>query len=434
VADFVKFQRRDIHGETCYEGVTSFPRASWAWVEPGGAFRAEPYWSLPERRWSASQVPVEEASAQVEGLLREAVRIRLRADVPVCVQLSGGMDSSSTMALAAQEAGRINTYTVKFAEKDADEEPFARLAAGRYPDAVDYHVISPPDDDLIEHMDGYVHLMGEPFHSPNQFTSQRIWREMHGRGQRVVLYGAGGDEVFAGYVDDYYLPFLRHLARNGQVGRCVRELLLSSENSAGRHVAESARRLGRRVPGLRSLLDRRRRPPARDAFRLPEGVRSRAGPADDISGLLRDNMTDWRMSYWVRIDNQNSMGVPVELRCPFLDYRLVEYAFRLPLEYLIHDGWLKWILRRSMAPHLPPEIVWRRRKMGFPFPLPGWLRRRKAPLLSMLTSLDCPFVDVRRLHDHYDEMLARNARRLWCILSVGLWWKRCVQGQPLAAH
>jgi asparagine synthetase B (glutamine-hydrolysing) len=87
-----------------------------------------------------------------------------------------------------------------------------------------------------------------------------------------------------------------------------------------------------------------------------------------------------------------------------------------------------------MAAHLPPEIVWRRRKMGFPFPLPGWLRRRKAPLLSMLASLDCPFVDARRLHDHYDEMLARNARRLWCILSVGLWWKRCVQGQPLVAH
>jgi asparagine synthetase B (glutamine-hydrolysing) len=298
---------------------------------------------------------VEEASAEVEGLLREAVRIRLRADVPVCVQLSGGMDSSSTMALAAQEAGRITTYTVKFAEKDADEEPFARLAAGRYPDAVDYHVISPPDDDLLEHMDGYVHLMGEPFQSPNQFTSQRIWREMHGRGQRVVLYGAGGDEVFAGYVDDYYLPFLRHLARNGQVGRCVRELLLSSENSAGRHVVESARRLGRRVPGLRSLLDRRR--PARDAFRLPQGVRSRAGPADDISGLLLDNMT---------------------------------------------------------------EIVWRRRKMGFPFPLPSWLRQGKERILSMLTALDCPFIDPRHLRERYDEMAARNPRRLWCVLSGAL--------------
>jgi asparagine synthase (glutamine-hydrolysing) len=142
-------------------------------------------------------------------------------------------------------------------------------------------------------------------------------------------------------------------------------------------------------------------------------------------------MTDWRMNYWVRIDNQNSMGVPVELRCPFLDHRVVEYAFRLPLEYLIRDGWLKWILRRSMAPHLPPEIVWRRRKMGFPFPLPSWLRQGRERLLSMLTGLDCPFIDARRLSERYDEMAARNPRRLWCILSVGLWWKRCVQGEAL---
>jgi len=142
-------------------------------------------------------------------------------------------------------------------------------------------------------------------------------------------------------------------------------------------------------------------------------------------------MTDWRMSYWVRIDNQNSMGVPVELRCPFLDHRLVEYAFRLPLEYLIHDGWLKWILRRAMAPHLPADIVWRRKKMGFPFPLLSWLARRKPELLRALDSLDCPFVDMPALRQAYDPLRAGNPRRLWCILSVALWWKRCVQRLPL---
>ena len=123
---------------------------------------------------------------------------------------------------------------------------------------------------------------------------------------------------------------------------------------------------------------------------------------------LPDNMTDWRMGYWTRIDNQNSMGVPVELRCPFLDHRLVEFAFQLPVEYLIRDGWLKWVLRRAMRDHLPAEIVWRRRKMGFPFPLRTWLLRRKPLLLSALGSLDCPFVDGRKLEAHYDEMLQRS--------------------------
>ena len=81
-----------------------------------------------------------------------------------------------------------------------------------------------------------------------------------------------------------------------------------------------------------------------------------------------DYMTDWLMNYWLRIDNQNSMGVPLELRLPFLDYRVVEFGFTLPMEFLIRDGWMKWLLRCAMEDLLPRDVVWRKRKMGFPFP------------------------------------------------------------------
>jgi asparagine synthase (glutamine-hydrolysing) len=426
VAEFVTHNRRDVHGSTCYEGVTSFPAGAHAWVEPGGSCRPTTYWALPAERRRAAEVPSREAAARVEELLRDAVRIRLRADVPVGVQLSGGLDSSSALALAAQEAPRVRAYTVAFDEPEADEERFARLAAAHYPAAVDYRVIKPPAGDLLEALDDYVYLMGEPFHSPNQFASQRVWQAMHADGLRVVLYGAGGDEVFAGYADEYYLPYLRHLLRRGAVGAWLRGSLLSTERTLGRQLRDYGRRLRARLGG-------RRLPAEGDPFVPTAGAAPREGPAEDIEPLLRDNMTDWRMGYWLRLDNQNSMGVPVELRCPFLDHRLVEYAFTLPVEYLIRDGWLKWVLRRAMAPHLPAEVVWRRRKMGFPFPLSPWLRAGRERLLAAAAGGGCPFVDDSRLRARYDAMALGNPRRLWCLLSVALWWKRCVEGRPLAA-
>jgi asparagine synthase (glutamine-hydrolysing) len=427
LVDFVEHGVRDVRGESCYEGVESFPRASHAWLAADGSFAPESYWSLPQQRMPRAQVSSEDAAREVERLLREAVRVRLRADVPVCVQLSGGVDSSAILALAAQQSERVTSYTVHFDETDSNEEPFARLAAERYRQRVDSHVIRPPDDDLVGQLDGYVELMGAPFHSPNQLASQRVWRAMQAHGQKVVLYGAGGDEAFAGYAEEYQLPFLRHLLRRGALGAWLRETLRSTDKTPGSLLFAQARRYA-------SRLRRNARggaPADGDVFRRPEGVEPRDGPADDIETLLRENMTDWRMSYWVRLDNQNSMGVPVELRCPFLDHRLVEYAFRLPLEYLIHDGWLKWILRRAMVPHLPPEVVWRRRKMGFPFPLRSFLARRKPELLRALASLDSPYVDLPALCLGYDSLQAGNPRRLWCILSVALWWKRCIQRLPL---
>jgi asparagine synthase (glutamine-hydrolysing) len=143
-------------------------------------------------------------------------------------------------------------------------------------------------------------------------------------------------------------------------------------------------------------------------------------------------MTQWRMNYWCRSGNQNSMGVPLEFRCPFLDHELVEYAFSLPMSYLIRDGWLKWILRKAMAGDLPPEITWRKRKMGNRYPLAERLPHCKGPLLAMLAGLDCPYLDVAKLATGFAEINRRHPSYLWRLLSLGLWWKKCVMGESLA--
>lgn len=443
VVDFLKFHRCDLFHETFYDGISSFPNAAYAWVEADGSYQPIKYWEVPNRRLSTNDISVHEAKERLKELLGDAVRLRLRADVPVSVQLSGGMDSSSILALVANSASRVHAYTVAFPGSAVNEEPFARKVAEHYRERVDYSVIEPPADDILDHADSYIHLMGEPFHSPNQFTSQRIWTTMSKQGIRATLYGAGGDEVFAGYAVDFFPPYLRYLLKQGRGVRFLNEFVRFSQHRPGQLgfdyfrracqlLLPEAVRLLPWAPRLYHNLVKDRLPPGCDPFVRPKGVSAHAGPSDELHEKMRDYMTHWLMNYYVRIDNQNSMGVPLELRSPFLDYRVVEFGFTLPMEFLIRDGWMKWLLRCAMEDLLPRDVVWRKQKMGFPFPIKQWLGRFKARILAMIQPLDSPYLDMNKFNAGYETLREHDPAYLWCLISLAMWWKRCVQGDRLS--
>jgi asparagine synthase (glutamine-hydrolysing) len=143
-------------------------------------------------------------------------------------------------------------------------------------------------------------------------------------------------------------------------------------------------------------------------------------------------MTDWQMNYWMRAGNQSSMSLPIEVRFPFLDHRVVELGFTLPLGYLIRDGWMKWILRQATRNLLPPESTFRTTKMGFPFPLAVWLRRSKAEFFSAVRGTDVPAIDLNRFAQSYDQLSVVDPAMTWRLMSVSLWWKKCVLQETLA--
>jgi asparagine synthase (glutamine-hydrolysing) len=430
VFNFANWLRRDFLDRTFYQNIKTFPRASFAWVDDDGGFEPQCYWSIPRKRMRENDIGIAEASTRFNELIEDAVRLRLRADVPVGSQLSGGLDSSTLLAVACGIRDRIDVYTVKFNERGSAEEPFARLLAEQYRTQVKYHVIEPPAAELIDDIDAYSALMDEPFHSPVQYTSHCVWKAMSNAGLRVVLYGAGGDELFAGYGTDYFPPFLRLLLRRRQFVRFTREFLSFSEYMWNRHVLNYGYMLAKLIPHLpyRTNAGLIRFIPARlnPLLISPEKVDNQCPPLGFNERLIA-YMEDWLMNYWLRVDNQNSMGVPVELRSPFLDHRLVEFAFQLPERYLIRNGWLKWIVRHAMQDRLPQKITWRRQKMGFPFPLKSWLAAHKVYFVQHLKHVDCPYVDTRRLMKNYSELVSKHSAFTWGILSILLWWKNANQ-------
>ena len=407
---------RDIDSSTFYHGIESLPAGTVVRVSAEGDLVFTRFWDLPQSRLRPSSTS--EAAEELRTLLEDAVRIRLRADVPLGVELSGGLDSSSIAGLASTlHPGSLSCYTVEFRQPEWNEEPFARQVAERF--GFDYHRVQSPDRWFWSDAERIVELHEEPFHAPNLHTQQAVWRLMHDAGIKVILYGAGGDELFAGYRKEYFYRYLEQLLKRGRLLRFLNNFSRFSELSPAELVAKA-------VHGLRGSAG----PDAVLSQAIPPWLACTSAPTPTASSLeaqLHLNMTQLKMPYWLRSNDKNSLAIPVEVRAPLLDYRIVEFAFRLPLDYLIRDGWLKWILRRAMHDLLPPEITWRRRKMGYPFPLRDWLRASLPIVRTTLAQSDNPYFDKRIVAENLEPWILHQPDLVWRILILELWHRRFVR-------
>jgi asparagine synthase (glutamine-hydrolysing) len=422
VRDFVAHGWRDVDHGTFYRGIRTLENASFAVVDEDLGVRATRYWRLPERRLEEKEIDLREASEALRDLLADAVRIRLRADVPLAMELSGGLDSSSLAALRASfdEGGRFPVYTRKLDGSEADDEPLARLVAARWARCVDYRVIRPPLLEFWEHAERFVRLAGEPFHAPSLLTMHQVRRRIRADGYKVVIEGSGGDELLAGHPAEYAVPFLASLFESGSVLEIVRELAAAT-------------------PGQRRALARRALPGASRprvhpelAALLPARGRLEAGPPTSLDALLRANWGSWKMNHRLRAGDPVNYGIPIEPRAPFMDYRLAELAFQLPATHLIRRGTTKYVLRRALEPLLPHSIVWRRETAGHPFPWREWLAASRPWILANAAGSSLACVQAPGLSARYDALVAQDPKGLWRLASALLWHRCCNEGRALA--
>lgn len=438
-ADFIIHGRRDRAG-TFWPGVLDFPPGHYAWLGVDCKLAPIRYWALPSSRVTTREIGLEEAVTGLRDLLIDSLALRLRADVHIGFELSGGMDSSALVGLAAGVMGRkIRTYTIKFDEAHSDEEPYARTVAQRYADLIDYTVIRPPKDEFWQDANRFVWEQEEPFHSPNLHTSQAMQRLIKEHGAHVVITGAAGDEMLAGYAGDYMGPYLRHMLSQGEIAGFWRALHASTEIRPMQSLKdlildalwsqEQRALMGKRRIGEYRLLQSVLGPGLLGATINGSSTESESS----FHGRTVANMTNRLMNYWLRSGMKSAYGIPIEPRAPFLDYRVVEYCTSLPPEYLICDGWHKYVLRKAVEPYLPAEIVWRRNKMGFPFPYREWLTASKPVVLANVSGLNCQLIHLPEFVQNYDRFVEVAPQTLWRLISVLLWWKRVVEGDEIAS-
>ena len=328
-----------------------------------------------------------EYAYQVRELLFDAVRLRLRADVPIGTCLSGGIDSSAIVAIVAKLLGangiaaRQKTFTASFPGHPIDESRFATVVLNHT--RAEGHFIYPSKEMCIAELATLLDHHDEPFGGSAIYAQWAVMCEAS-RHVKVVLDGQGGDEVFAGY-RDYRLSYLANLLARRRGSELLSELWWSAKLSGGlKGAVEEVKLMLFFVlsHSFKLAVYRRRYRDQLELARNQIGLNGQNGFshldrkfAPNANELLFHYMATYSLPHLLKYEDRNSMAHSIEARVPFADHRLVDYVFAIPASYKIHQGWTKWLLRLAVKDLLPPEIVWRKDKMGFA--TPPWISREE---------------------------------------------------------
>ncbi len=415
----------------------------------GQVLRSWRYWT-PDFSPRDERYREADAVERFRELVERSVSMRLRSDVPVGTSLSGGLDSSTVVALVAKlkgERGIVtqNTFTARF-----DDDP--ALSEGHFVDlvtsatGVNAHMITPDPMRLMEESRRIHYHQEEPFLSASIYLQWCVMRLASAQSTKVILDGQGADELLGGY--QFYFPTHQYdLVESGRWLSAIRETTLFSRRLAGasRLYPNSQRRFNRNAAlGLRQL--------ARHGLR-----RGAPHPDGELAGVPRltrggrhRNLRARAMLYeslpqLLRYADRNSMAFARETRLPFLDYDLVDFVAGLPERALVGDGWQKLILRRAGDRLLPREVTWRADKMGYAAPLDRWLRDGLKTwaydrlFSGPITSLAA--YDREALERTWNEHQAGAAERSWALwrwISLNEWlslfdegaWNRGLEPAP----
>jgi asparagine synthase (glutamine-hydrolysing) len=401
-----------------------------------GSSRAWAYWSLPRPRVSGAPSPAA-LEDELERLLLDSVRLRLIADVPVGILLSGGIDSSLVTALAARVSSRpVRTFTISFPGHRAfDEAPFARVVARHFGAQHTELAAEPASIDLLPALARqYDEPIGDSSMLPTYLVSRLIRRHA-----TVALGGDGGDELFAGYFHYDWLD--RHERFRRVIPAPVRRAAAAAAaripvGVRGRNYAIGlSRDVQWTIAHINVFFDRTSRvrlvaPPLRERFRAssgrPEDWRvSLCDPSQ--TPLQQATAVDFRTfmvdDILVKVDRA-SMLTSLEVRAPFLDTRLIEFAFGCVPDALRGFGGEKKILSRRLAARLLPKELDLSRKQGFGVPLAAWFRGDFGALVGdILGAAAAPLFDraaLRRLIRSQEGGLV-NSHRLFALTMFELW-------------
>jgi asparagine synthase (glutamine-hydrolysing) len=440
--------------ETLFKGINRL-QPGHTLIFESGAVSIRQYWDIPAGQPSAEFARLSDADAvrRFRELLEESVRIRLMADVPLGMFLSGGLDSSAIAALMSTMIDRpLQTFSVAFKQRAFSELDYSRRVARAI--SADAHEIVIDDEDFFGALPRLIWHEDEPIAHPSSIPLYFVSALARDH-VKVVLTGEGSDELLAGYGKyPRALANWRAGAAYALVPRPVRhwiahQIVPSVPGRLGRYAARSFLGMPRTPEAMffdnfaaiglerqRTLLT-----PAFSSLATPDRAygRSRAyfdvpnGQSTTLDRILYADMKTYLVELLMKQD-QMSMAASIESRVPFLDHRLVEFAAGLPARMKLRGFRTKWILREAVRSILPAEIL-SRKKMGFPVPFGLWMRgpwkEVARDVLLDPRSRQRGIIDpraVEQLISAHAAGTANGADAIWSLLNLELWYRTHIDG------
>jgi len=437
IYDFIIYGRANHTHDTFFDHIFQLPAAHFAIVNEKG-LHIERFWDI-----SADNTYVgtfEEAAESFYQLFEDAVRIRFRSDVEVGSCLSGGLDSSSIVCVADRliaggkiaAKDKLRTFTFVSKHKEYDESHWAAIVLS-HTNSIGT-ATSPSEDELVRSLEHLVYTQEEPFGSTSIFAQYMVMSLIRDSGIKVTLDGQGSDEMLVGYAGyaDYFFADLYASGQYEELERQIRiycdkyRLTPSIAFDRARQIAETGK-LGRHIEANGRFLRSDFLKEYHNEIQLSRKFDS------FLQNQLYQEMVSSSVPLLLRYEDRNSMAFSIESRLPFLDYRLVEFIFSLPVEMKVNNWITKYILRKALADVLPAEIRDRQDKMGFATPEQIWFRGAlRSYLDDILYSESLRQRGIFQVDNVLQEWEAfkSGARNdsfiIWRIISVELWFRRFI--------
>jgi asparagine synthase (glutamine-hydrolysing) len=424
-------------------------------VFEGNRCHASTYWELDYTKKQPARSEEECADALLD-CLKEAVSMRLVSDVPLGAFLSGGIDSSSVVALMSRVTGRpVKTFSIGFKEEDHNELAYARTVASAFGTDHQEFIVAPTAVELLPKL---VEVFSEPFGDSSAIPTYLLAQASR-QSVTVVLTGDGGDEALAGY-DHYRFPHYKEIldarlimpgwqAVRGVIGMIPGELP---------GLGGLRRVLNRWIPSPEAVYltrvcyfenEQKDRLYTDDFAHAVNGMDSSLlfqswfqdiKAADWIDRLLGVSVRSYLPNDLLTKVDLATMAHGLEARCPFLDHKLLEFCATLPARLKLRNGTGKYLLRKAMGPLLPAAVI-ERKKMGFGVPLRHWFRRElrdyvRETLLAPVALGRGYFLrgSIETLLGDHEQGRYDNSYRLYALLMLELWHRRFAKSPATCPH
>jgi len=379
VYDFLRFGLLDHTEETFFQGVKKLPQAHYLELDLKGNLKVQAYWDLEASNEIQSAHSDEQYAQAFLEVFTDAVRLRLRSDVPIGSCLSGGLDSSSVVCVANDlmfpngtplDSERQKTFSACYEDKRFDEREYIEEVIRKTHAEKNY--VFPTPEGFLKDLDRLLWHQEEPFGGTSIYAQWMVMQRARERGAIVMLDGQGGDEQLAGYRKFHLFYFLELLKRKRYV-HCLSEVIrfsLSQDIWRTLNLRDGLRyfAVGNKLLKIDELLQ--------DWFTNKYKDRQpQFGYSGTLGARFKDDLFKFSLPALLRYEDKNSMAHSVEARLPFLDYRLVELLASFPLSQKIKNGWTKYVLRNAMRGILPPKVEQRKSKLGFATPEDAWFKQ-----------------------------------------------------------
>jgi asparagine synthase (glutamine-hydrolysing) len=431
--------------QTMFENIIALPPGHLLTCDRDG-IETRSYWDISFANKISGSLREEEYAEQLDTLLHEVVEMHLMSDVPFGAFLSGGVDSSTIVALMSQFLNEpVKTFSVGFKGSGVEafsELPYAHMVANQY-QTEHYDIFISPQDfiDLSEHV---IWHLDQPIADEASLANYMV-AKLASQHVKMVLTGEGGDELFAGYAryaGERFSPLFRHipLSMRGLAHAMTYRLPGMRRPKIALYAlchTDEVNRLLNWFPLFNS--DMKAALLSESFKQATNGYSTRQVFAEHLARTDATNVLD-RMLYvdtklWLPDDllargDKTSMAVSLEARVPLLDHKLVEFAASLPPHLKLHGLTRKYLLKKVSRTLLPDQII-DRKKQGFPIPISVWMRKEVSAFVRDILSPETirrrglfEYSHISKLLDEHESGFADHGALLWALINVELWQKR----------